>query len=93
MDQKGSDKNLEEPHSHDFDEVLAFIGTDSKHPRDLGGEIEFWMDGEKHILTKSCVIFLPKGMIHCPLIFRKVNGPIFHFGTMPVGIYQRHTDK
>lgn len=90
---KDSDKNMEESHSHDYDEILAFIGTDSKHPRDLGGEIEFWIDGEKQILTKSCVVYIPKGTIHCPLFFRKVNRPIFHFGTMPVGMYQRHKDK
>ncbi len=90
---KESEKNMEESHSHDYDEVLAFIGTDAKHPQELGGEIEFWLDGEKNLLTKSCIVFIPKGTQHCPLYFRKVERPIFHFGTMPVATYQRHKDK
>lgn len=85
---KGSDKILAEAHSHDFDEAIAFIGSDADNPHDLGGEIDLWLDGEKHILTKSCVVYLPKGLVHCPMVVRKVNSPIFHFATLPVGTYK-----
>lgn len=90
---KGSDKVLAEAHSHDFDEVITFIGTDSTHPQDLGGEIDFWLDAEKHILTHSCVVYVPKGLIHCPLVIRKVNRPIFHFAVVPVGTYELSPQK
>ncbi len=80
-------------HSHDFDEVIAFIGTDSKHPGDLGGEVELWLGGEKHIITKSFLAFIPKGLVHCPLIVRKVDRPIFHFATVPVGKYQKKEEQ
>ncbi len=33
-----------EAHTHDYNEVLGWIGTDWKNPHDLGGEIEFWME-------------------------------------------------
>ena len=74
-----SDGVLREAHSHAFDEVLAFIGTDPENPRDLGGEIEIWLGDEKFLLTKSCLVFLPKGLVHCPMSILKVYRPIFHF--------------
>jgi hypothetical protein len=71
--------NIERPHSHDFDEIIGFAGSNRNHPRDLGGEIEFWMGGEKHILTKSCLIFIPRGVTHCPVILKRIDTPIFMF--------------
>ena len=46
-------------HKHDYDEVLAFYGTKPNDPWDLGAEAEFWLEDEKHILTRSCLIFVP----------------------------------
>src|SRR4030042_559420 len=54
-------------HTHDFDEVIAFFGGDPQNPRELGGEVEFWLEDEQYLLTKSCLIFVPSGMRHCPL--------------------------
>jgi mannose-6-phosphate isomerase-like protein (cupin superfamily) len=75
------------PHVHDFDEVLAFFGCDPQDPHNLHGEVEFWYDDEQYILTRSCIVYVPKGLKHCPLIFRKVDRPIFHFGTGQTAIY------
>ncbi|MBS7640991.1 MAG: hypothetical protein QXJ19_02010 [Candidatus Bathyarchaeia archaeon] len=77
------------PHTHEFDEVLGFLGSDPNRPRELNGEVELWIDDEKHILTKSCLIFIPRGVKHCPMIFRKVDKPILHFSTGPSGKYER----
>jgi len=66
-------------HTHDFDEVLGFIGTVRQNPFELGGEIEFWLEDEQYIFTKSCLIFVPRGLRHLPLIFRRVDSPIFFF--------------
>ena len=74
-------------HAHDFDEVIAFFGTNQKDLRDLGGEVELYMGGEKHIITKSCLVFVPKGVEHCPLIFKRVDTPIFHFTVGTGGKY------
>jgi len=80
-----------EPHSHahEYDETLAFIGTDHDNPYDLGGEVEFWIEDEKFLLTKSSVIFIPKGMHHCPLVIHRVDQPIFHFSSGPGGAYKQ----
>jgi len=68
-------------HSHDFDEVLIFTGTKTDDPRDLGGEVEFWIEDEQYIITKGCLVFIPKGTWHCPIIFRKINHPFYFITT------------
>ena len=75
-------KRVEEdvtPHKHDYDEVLAVFGTNLKDPSDLGGELEVWLGDEKHIITKSCLIFIPKGLQHGPVRWNKMERPVFHF--------------
>ena len=69
-------------HVHDYNEVLGWLGTDWKNPNDLGGEIEFWIEDEKYIIKKSCIIFIPKGVKHCPLKDLKVDRPFIHFGVI-----------
>jgi hypothetical protein len=81
-------------HAHDYDETLGFFGTDFNDPYDLGGEIELWIEDEQFLLTRSCLIFIPKGTYHCPLVIRRVDRPIFHFGAGPGGAYtQEMTGK
>jgi len=76
-----------QPHTHDYDEVIAFFGTNPDDFHDLGAEVELWLGDEKHILTKSCVVFVPKGLQHCPLNFLRVDRPVFHFTTGPGTMY------
>jgi hypothetical protein len=88
---KGTDKAEVQAHTHDFDEVITFFGTNPEDPRDLCGEVELWLEDEKHILTKSCIVFVPKGMRHGPLIIRRVDRPIFHFSSGPAVKYIRES--
>jgi mannose-6-phosphate isomerase-like protein (cupin superfamily) len=81
------DKVWVKEHTHNFDEVFGFYGTDPKNPKDMCGEVEMWIGGEQHILTKSCVVFVPKGTKHCPLIIKRVDRPIFMFTTGPTAVY------
>ena len=76
---KGSDVVTTQAHTHDCDEIIAFIGTNPDDPHDLAGEVEIWLQDEKYLLDKSCLVFVPKGLVHCPLIIRKAERPIFHF--------------
>lgn len=75
------------PHVHDADEIIGFFGNDPDHPHDLGAEIEIWLEDEKHVITRSALLFVPAGMKHCPLILRRVDRPVFHFTTVPGGRY------
>jgi len=74
-----SEEGTVKPHSHEWDEAIAFVGTNPENPYDLGGEVELWVNGEQNILDRSFVAFIPAGTVHCPLRIRKVNRPIFHF--------------
>ena len=77
----------EKSHSHPFEEVVTLFGTDPENPKDLCGEVEFWMGDEKYMITQSCIIYVPKGIMHCPLIFHKVDRPIFHYIVGHAGKY------
>ena len=77
----GSVPALQESHSHSFDEYLVFLGTDPKDQFDLGGEVELWLGDEKHTITRSCAVFAPAGMPHCPLVIHKVDRPFIFFTT------------
>jgi hypothetical protein len=74
-------------HTHDSDEIIGFFGNNPQDPYDLGGEIEIWLEDEKQILTRTCLIFVPAGIKHCPLIIRRVDRPIFHFTIVASGQY------
>jgi hypothetical protein len=67
------------PHVHDTDEIIGFFGSDSDDPYDLGGEIEIHLEGDKHVIDRSAMVFVPAGMMHCPLVLKRVDRPIFHF--------------
>ncbi len=78
---KGSSKDyVESEHIHDFDEFIGFIGTKGpEDPHGLGGEMEVWLGGEKYMITKSCLIYVPKGVKHCPIRFVRIDSPILFF--------------
>jgi hypothetical protein len=67
------------PHTHDFDEVIGFLGANPQNTRELGGEMELWLGDEKYLLDKTCIVFIPRGLRHCPMIARKVTMPFIHF--------------
>jgi len=77
----------EKSHSHRFDEVVTLFGSDPDDPRDLCGEVEFWIENEKYTITRSCIIYVPKKVTHCPLIFHRVDRPIFHYIVGHAGKY------
>jgi hypothetical protein len=81
--------SMEEPHIHDFDEVIGFIGSDPENPKELGAVMEMNLGDEVHYLTKSCLIHIPTGMKHCPLTFKEVHRPVFFFTLAPISSYGR----
>ena len=73
--------NIEIAHSHDFDEIIGFLGGYNGDAHDLGGEVEIWLEDEQYILTKSAIVFCPKGLSHGPISFRKITRPMLFFTT------------
>jgi mannose-6-phosphate isomerase-like protein (cupin superfamily) len=84
---------VEEPHVHDFDEVIGFIGSNQDDPQDLGGQITIWLDNEEHVLTNTCLIFVPAGAKHCPIRFDRIDSPIFFTTMSPNKRYTRTDEK
>jgi quercetin dioxygenase-like cupin family protein len=87
---EGSEKGPDhEEHSHDWGEIFGFVGTlGQSNPNDLGGEIEFWLDGEKHLITKSCLVYVPPNLKHCPLQLNRIDHPILLF---TIGMTRKYT--
>lgn len=67
------------PHTHTFDEVLAYFGTNPDDPYDLGGVIEIWIDGKQNITDRTFMAFIPAGTLHGPILRKRIDRPIFHF--------------
>ena len=74
-------------HSHDVPEIIGLFGSDPDNQDELGGEVEFWMEDEQYTITKSCMIFVPGGVKHCPLILKRIDRPIFHFTVVTSSLY------
>jgi hypothetical protein len=68
---------VENAHTHDYDQFLAFIGSNPMDFGDLGGEAEVYLgeEGEKHIINSTSIVHIPKGFTHCPLRFTRVDRP------------------
>lgn len=77
------DDSSPDPHTHEYDEVIGFFGTDPKDLNDLGAEIEFYIDGERNLMRESFLAFVPAGILHCPLNILSIKKPVFHFATLP----------
>lgn len=79
-----------DPHVHDYDEVLIWTGSDPENPRDLGAEIYLDIEGERHVITTSGSVYIPAGVIHCPLGWNRVDRP-FRFSALSLSpSYRSH---
>lgn len=70
------------PHAHKHDEFLIFLGAQLPDLcKSYDAEIDLWMgkELEKHTITSATVVYIPKGVLHCPLNFRVIRKPVlFH---------------
>ena len=90
-----------ENHTHDFDQFLFFTGGDGNNMPDLGGVVELTLskDGkklEKFTITEATCVFIPAGLYHCPLNFKKINDPkkpIIFQNIFFTAKYERNTKK
>ncbi len=82
-------------HHHDVDEYLFFLGGQLPDlTANFDAEIEIFLgpEYERHIITKPCILFIPKGMEHNPMDIKRVGKPLLF---MPLllspyfnGVYQ-----
>jgi hypothetical protein len=67
------------PHTHDADEYLIFLGGELPDLfSSFQAEIDLWIgeEQEKYVITKPTIVFIPKGLPHTPLDFRKIVKPV-----------------
>jgi uncharacterized protein YuzE len=86
-----------EMHQHPFPQYLTFLGGDITNMLDLGGEIELSLseDGKNvdtYTITRATTVYIPSGLFHCPLIFKKVTRPILFIDTY-FALQYRKTNK
>ncbi len=64
-----------DPHTHEGDEFLVFVGLDPKKPDYLGAEVDMYMGKEQeiHVLEDPCVVICPGDFVHAPVITKKVD--------------------
>jgi hypothetical protein len=65
------------PHTHNDDEMLVFMGSDTDNKDDLGCEVEICMgpEMEKHIFRESTLVYIPANLVHGPIRFRNFKRP------------------
>ena len=80
-------------HTHPYPEILGFYGSDPENPYDLGGEVELYINGEQHIITKSTMVFIPPDLPHCPITVLKVDRPIFHYSVVMNSVYTQENKQ
>ena len=82
---------VDKPHNHDFDQFLCFFGSNPTNLFDLGAEIEVVLgkEGGKHIVDTTSIVYIPKGLIHCPVTFKRVDKPVFHLDIFLAPEYTR----
>ena len=64
-------------HTHDWDQLLCFIGGNSNDFFDFGAEIEFFIgeEAERYEINTTTLIYVPRGLVHGPLEFKKIRKP------------------
>ena len=62
-------------HTHDYDEIILYYGGDYKRPQVLGGEIEFYIGGQKISINTTTCMYIPAGTPHGPFIWKKFDFP------------------
>jgi hypothetical protein len=70
-------------HTHDAAEIILYFGSDPQNPEDLGGEIEFWVGGQPLTFSTAAALYLPAGLRHGPIIWRKYKRPHAEMMIMP----------
>lgn len=82
-------------HSHDFDMYLYFMSFDADNMGELGADIEIGLGEEQeiHKITTPTTVYIPGGMVHCPLHFKRVEKPILFVHCTLASKYVKEPEK
>jgi hypothetical protein len=77
-----TDRGIGEMVHNNFEEIVLHIGGDPENPEDLGADMEFCMGGKPFAVNTSFAAFIPKGVSHGPLTWKKVRKPHIEMAMM-----------
>ena len=64
-----------DPHLHDFDQILFFIGADPKNAKDFDAELEMYLEDKFEPISSASFVHVPAGTMHGTVNVKKVNIP------------------
>ena len=68
---------------HDnFEEIVMHIGGDPNDPEDLGADMTFGVGGDHMKFDKNYAVYIPKGVMHGPLIWHNFRKPHIEMAIM-----------
>jgi hypothetical protein len=69
---------ISKAHAHDYDQFLFFLGGNPADMTDFAAEVDLWLGEEQelHTISTASVVHIPKGLIHGPLVYKKIGKPI-----------------
>jgi uncharacterized RmlC-like cupin family protein len=70
-------------HVHEYEEMVIHYGSDYKQPLELGAEIEFCVGGQPLKINKTSAVYVPSGVKHGPLTWKKYQYPHLEMAIMP----------
>jgi hypothetical protein len=65
--------SFDKPHSHDFQEILCFIGGNPLDITDFDAVVEYTIGDEKHVIKQPACVSMPPGQVHCPISIKNVS--------------------
>ena len=65
-----------------YDEIVLHVGGDPGAPEDLGADMIFGIGGDRLEFNTSYGVYIPRGIIHGPLIWKKVRKPHIEMAIM-----------
>ena len=76
------ERGIGEMTHENYDEIVLHIGGDPDNPEDLGADMEFGVGGEMFSFDTTYAVFIPKGLGHGPLNWKKVRKPHIEMAIM-----------
>jgi len=82
---------------HEFDQILCFMGGNITDLWDFGAEVELTLgegkDAEMYLINSPTTVWVPRGLKHGPLFFKKIDKPIMFHNIVFVPQYVRPERK
>ena len=66
------------PHLHNYDKIFIFLGSNPDDMSEFDAEIHLSLgeEQEKYVITSPTAIYIPAGLMHCPLTWERVDKPV-----------------